>query len=83
MDSDNIIKKIKALLFKNILAFLNNLFNYTTLNNIRLLKLDSKYVNQLNSIFELNLIGMKLKELLSLEVSSKIKKMEKNIINKF
>jgi len=74
MDSDNIIKKIKALLFKNILAFLNNLFNYTTLNNIRLLKLDSKYVNQLNSIFELNLIGMKLKELLSLEVSSKIKK---------
>lgn len=78
MDSDNIIKKIKALLFKNILSFLNNLFNYTTINNIKLLKLNSKYVNQLNSIFELNLIGMKLKEFLSLEVSSKIKKNGKN-----
>ena len=81
---DNIIKKIKAISFKYILIFLNNLLKVATKSDIKFRKINYKYVNMLNRNFEFQLLSMKLKDLLSLEISPKyiktIKDYNKNII---
>ena len=79
MAPDNIIKKIKAIIFKNILIFLNNLLEGETNSNIKFLNLDyNKYINKLNISFEKKLLSMKLKDLLSLDISSKFKEKDDN-----
>ena len=92
MSSDNIIIKVKALIFNFILSFLNNVIKLThesyDLNKVELLKLDYKYVNNLQKEQNLEFINMKLKDLFSKEISGKynIKKYpkdyNKNIIEK-
>jgi len=79
MAPDNIIKKIKAIIFKNILIFLNNLLEGETNSNIKFLNLDyNKYINKLNISFEKKLLSMKLKDLLSLDISPKFKEKDDN-----
>jgi len=80
MDSDNIIKKIKAIIFRHILIFLNNLLKKVNKSkcNIEFLKLDYKYINKLQVSFEKDLLSKKLKELLSLNISPKYKGKEEN-----
>ena len=79
MVPDNIIKKIKSIIFKYILTFLNNLLKKGTNFKITFLNLDyKKYINKLNISFEKELLSMKLKDLLSLDISSKYKKKEDN-----
>jgi len=75
MVPDNIIKKIKAKIFKYLLFFMNNLLKKGTNNrHITFLNLDyKKYINKLNISFEKELLSMKLKDLLSLDLSSKYK----------
>ena len=79
MVPDNIIKKIKSIIFKYILTFLNNLLKKGINFKITFLNLDyKKYINKLNISFEKELLSMKLKDLLSLDISSKYKKKEDN-----
>ena len=79
MAPDNIIKKIKAIIFKNILIFLNNWLKEGTNSNIKYLNLDyNKYINKLNSSFEKKILSMKLKDLLSLDISSIYKNKDGN-----
>jgi len=74
MVPDNIIKKIKSIIFKYILTFLNNLLKKGINFKITFLNLDyKKYINKLNISFEKELLSMKLKDLLSLDLSSKYK----------
>lgn len=82
MDSDNIIKKINAIIFRHILNFLNNLLKKANKSkcNIKFLKLDYKYINKLQVSFEKDLLSKKLKELLSLNISPKYKGKEENNI---
>ena len=68
MSEDNIIKKIKAKLFNYIIIFFNRILQKININDIKLLKLDYKYINNLSKIFELQLFTNKLKYLLSFEV---------------
>ena len=76
--SDNIIKKIKAKLFKNAIQFLNNILNME--KGKKLLKLDyNKNVNKLKRDEDLKLINMPLKELFSKDISPKYNKNEKEI----
>ena len=90
MSEDNIIKKIKAKLFNYIIIFFNRILQKVNINDIKFLKLDYKYINNLNQIFELKLFASKLKDLLSMDISSKyssknnyeIKNNNKNIIEK-
>ena len=90
MSEDNIIKKIKAKLFNYIIIFFNRILQKVNINDIKLLKLDYKYINNLSKIFELQLFTNKLKDLLYLDISSKyssksnneIKDNNKNIIEK-
>ena len=90
MSEDNIIKKIKAKLFNYIIIFFNRILQEVNINDIKFLKLDCKYINNLNQIFELKLFASKLKDLLSMDISSKyssknnyeIKNNNKNIIEK-
>ena len=90
MSEDNIIKKIKAKLFNYIIIFFNRILQEVNINDIKFLKLDYKHINNLNQIFELKLFASKLKDLLSMDISSKyssknnyeIKNNNKNIIEK-
>ena len=73
---DNIIKKIKAILFKSSLTFVNNILNLN--KQKKLLKLDyNKYVNRLKSEENLNLLKMSLKEFFSQDISKKYSTKEK------
>ena len=75
---DNIMKKIKCQLFKYIIPFFNELLK---IFNIKLLKLDYKYIRKLNHSYELKLFECKLKDLLSLYISPKYK--DKNLNNDY
>ena len=78
MSSDNIIKKIKAKIFKYILIFLNNLLEKAKKikGNIKFFKLDYEYILKVS--FEKELLSMKLKDLVSLNISPKYKGKEEN-----
>ena len=76
MSADNIIKKIKCILMKNIFTFLNKILKSTT-KDVQILKLDYKYCNQLNRSVEFKLLKMKLKQLMSLDISPKYSKLQK------
>ena len=76
MASDNIIKKIKAEIFKNLTLFLNNIINdkEAPKENNRIYKIDYCYINQLNREKDLRYLNMPLKDLFSLlKVSPKYK----------
>ena len=72
---DNIIKKIKAKLFENILQFINNILNTNNINvKKKILKdIDYRYINRLKKDFDLGLLDTTIKDLLSLDVSRKFK----------
>ena len=76
MTEDNIIKKIKIIIMKNIIDFLNQLLKETT-KNAKLYKLAYKFSNQLNRAVEFKFLRMKLKELVSLEISPKYGRVKK------
>jgi len=84
MWADNIIKKVKAELFKYIALFLNNIINESNSegNNI-IYKLDYRFINQLNREIDLKYLNMPLKDLFSLDISPKYRKLnpETNKIN--
>ena len=68
---DNIIKKVKVIIFKYTLLFLNNILNQNLKNKVELLKLDYKYINRIQKVHELNFLSMKLKDLFSKDISPK------------
>ena len=70
---DNIIKKVKAAIFKYTLSFLNNILKENLEKNVKLLPLDYKYVNNLQKEQDLNFLNMNLKDLFSKEISPKYK----------
>lgn len=84
MCADNIIKKIKSKLFKIILNFLNKVLNVDNQN--KLVKLDYSLINEIKRESELNLLDKPLKEIFSLNISTKYKaksaKYNKLIIDK-
>ena len=77
MASDNIIKKIKALIFKYVTIFLNNIINdkEAPKENNEIFKISYCYINRLNRDIDLKYLNMPLKDLLSLlDISPKYKK---------
>jgi len=70
---DNIIKKVKAAIFKYSLSFLNNILKENFKKNVKLLKLDYRFVNKLQKEQDLNFLNMNLKDLFSKEISPKYK----------
>ena len=77
MTPDNIIKKIKSILFKYIVEFLNKLLKKVS-KKIKLAKLDYKYIKKLKRKDDLLLLKIKLKELLSLNISPKYRSLKKD-----
>ena len=61
---------------KNIIDFLNQLLKETT-KNAKLYKLAYKFSNQLNRAVKFKFLRMKLKELVSLDISPKYIKVQK------
>ena len=86
MSPDNIIKKIKAHIFAYCLKFLNTLLNKDKKDKIKLYKLDYRFINKLKKEIDLNFLKSKLKDLFSLDITEKHKKipkdMNKNLIEK-
>ena len=74
MSLDNIIKKIKSnLINKFIVGFLNRIINLK-INNIKLLKIEYDYINEIKRKKELKCLKMKLKDLFSLNNTKRISK---------
>ena len=74
MSSDNILKKIKAALFnKYIINFLNGIIKLK-LEKYKLAKLVYRYINELKKENELNYFKMTLKEIFSMDISTKYSK---------
>ena len=74
-NSDNIIKKCKGIFFQYVIIYVNELikeFKSNKEEKIEFLKLNyNKYVNKLKKESELELFQMKLKDVVSLEISEK------------
>ena len=77
MTPDNIIKKIKADIFKYLTIFLNNVTNDKNTqneNNNKIYKINYCFINQLNKEIDLRYLNMPLKNLFSLlNISPKYK----------
>ena len=93
MTSDNIIKKIKAEIFKYLTLFLNNIINdeEAPKEDNKIYKIDYCFINQLNREIDLRYLNMPLKDLFSLlQVSPKYKNISsesnkifiKNLLNR-
>ena len=87
MTSDNIIKKIKTEFFKYMILFINNIIGTINLiYNNKIYKIDYELINRLNREIDLKYLNMTIKDLLSLNVSPKFKKIDeesnKNYIEK-
>lgn len=74
-DADNIIKKVKSLFFTNVINHINI---YIQKEEDKLLYIDYEIINQLRKDFDLDLLGMKLRDLVSLNISKKYKNYQKN-----
>ena len=71
MAPDNIIKKIKAEIFKYPIVFLNNILDNNKKSEEKLFKINYQFINRLNREQDLKFLDMKLKELFSKEISPK------------
>ena len=85
MSQDNIIRKIKSsLINKFIVGFLNQIINLK-IKNIKLLKINYYYINEIKRKKELKYLKMKLKDLFSLNNTNRLSKYwpdyNKGIIN--
>ena len=82
MCSDNIIKKVKSAIFNYILFFLNNILSLAdetcSLYNIKLAKINYKYVDVLKKEKEFETLNMSLKEIFSKDISPKLKTYNSN-----
>jgi len=75
MTGDNIIKKIKAEFFKYMILFINNIIGTINLiYNNKIYKINYDFINRLNREIDLKYLNMTIKDLLSLNVSPKYKK---------
>ena len=83
--ADNIIKKIKAKIFNHCLIFINKMIKNNDEESTKLLKINYKYIDQLERKKNLDLLEMSLADLFSLDVSgkyiSKSKDYNKDVIN--
>ena len=77
MAPDNIIKKIKGILFKYIIIFFNLLLSKMNLD-AKLVKIHHKHIEQLSRDIELKLLSLPLKDILSFEISPKFKNISEN-----
>ena len=69
-DADNIIKKVKCILFSNVINHINK---YIKNEDNKLLYIDYYYINQLKKDFDSDLLKMELSDLVSLNISKKYK----------
>lgn len=80
--SDNIIKKIKSKILNYLIDFMNNMIDKSQNDKIKFYKLNYKYINQINRNVDLQLLKMKVEELLSKEISPKFKNLNNSNYNK-
>ena len=76
--ADNIIKKIKAKLFDYCIKFINSIIFKNNQEGLQFLKIDYKYIDQLNRKKNMDLFEMPLIDLFSLDVSGKYKSKSKD-----
>ena len=78
MSSNNIIKKIKGYFFKYLIDFMNKILDISDGDKNKLIKLNYKYIDQLKKNINLELLEKSLKELLSMEITSKFLTLDTN-----
>ena len=75
---DNITKKLKALLMKSILNFVNNSLKEEQMGKSKLVKISENIIRNIYRENNLNLLCLTLKEIFSNDISLKIKRLYKN-----
>jgi len=76
--SEKIINKIKTEFFKYMILFINKIIGTINLiYNNKIYKIDYELINRLNREIDLKYLNMTIKDLLSLNVSPKFKKIDK------
>ncbi len=65
--------KVKSKLLDYLLAFVNNMIKYRKEDQKKLIKLDYKYIEKVNRNFNLNMLNMKLKDFVSMDITRKKK----------
>ena len=75
---DNITKKLKALLMKSILNFVNNSLKEEQMGKSKLVKISENIIRNIYRENNLNLLCLTLKEIFSNDISLKIKRLDKN-----
>ena len=78
MSPDNIIKKIKSKIMLYLVEFMNKMIDKNGNEKNKFYKLNYKYINELKRNKNLQLLKMKIEELLSMEISPKNKKINSN-----
>jgi hypothetical protein len=71
--SNNVMVKVKSKILDYLLAFINNMINNRKEDQKKLIKLDYKYIENVNRDFNLNMLNMKLKDFLSMDITRKKK----------
>ena len=69
---DNIIKKIKSILFGSLVEFINNILKSCNIHE-KILKIDYKYIDKIKRENDLKLLNSPIKDILSLDISNKYK----------
>ena len=75
---DNITKKLKALLMKSILNFVNNSLKEEQMGKSKLVKISENIIRNIYRENNLNLLCLTLKEIFSNDINLKIKRLDKN-----
>ena len=73
MSSDNIIKKIKGKIFQYLVIFMNNILGRKEEDKNKIYKINYKYIDKVNKKNDLEILEKSLKDLLSVEITTKVK----------
>ena len=71
--SDNIIKKIKGKIFQYLVIFMNNILGRKEEDKNKIYKINYKYIDKVNKKNDLEILEKSLKDLLSVEITTKVK----------
>lgn len=83
MSSDNIIKKIKGKIFQYLVTFMNNLLERKEEDKNKIYKIYYKYIDKVNKKIDLEILEKSLKDILSMEITPKVKAVDKYFNKRF
>ena len=79
MSSDNIMKNIKGKIIHYLVIFMNNILERKEIDRDKIYNINYKFINKLNKKTDLELLEKTIKDILSKDITSKIKTLPQNV----